>query len=164
MRFYRLFYNALGLLTFLPVLAMPLLFPGPILYQLSGVWLGIAILGQTLAVGFLIIGLLQTDLWHFLGVRQLVDGAAEGNHKLVVGGLYRCVRHPLYTAGLVFLWLTPVMTTSMLALIFGLSFYIIIGSSFEERRLHGEFGPAYQVYKGKVPGLIPRLGKCVGDK
>ena len=164
MRYYRLLYNGLGLLTFLPVLAIPILMPGQLLYQLTEVWMGMAILGQTLAVIVLIIGLKQTDPWNFLGMRQLLDGSSDQNQNLVVSGLYRCVRHPLYAAGLVFIWLTPVMTTSVLALILALTVYIIIGSSFEERRLQGEFGSAYQTYKGKVPRLIPRLGKCMNDK
>ena len=164
MRYYRLIYNAVGLLTFFPVLAIPLLLPGQPLYQLKGVWLGISLLGQSLAVVFLLIGLKQTDPWHFIGVRQLLAGSTDQDNEFVVSGLYRCIRHPLYAAGLVFIWLTPVMTTSLLALVLGLSFYILIGSTFEERRLQGEFGQAYQAYKANVPRLIPHLGKCIGDK
>jgi protein-S-isoprenylcysteine O-methyltransferase Ste14 len=162
MQYYRMIYNVLGILTFLPVLAVPAIWPGPILYQLSGIWMAIALLGQVLAVGFLLLSLRQTDVWHFLGVRQLVDGSTKEGQELVVGGLYRCVRHPLYAAGLVFLWLTPVMTTSTLALILSLSLYILIGSVFEEKRLQREFGVAYQAYRNEVPRLIPRLGKCFG--
>jgi protein-S-isoprenylcysteine O-methyltransferase Ste14 len=164
MQYYRMFYNVLGVLTFLPVLAVPAIWPGSILYELSGIWMGIALLGQVLAVGFLLLGLRQTDVWHFLGVRQLVDRSATEGQELVVGGLYRCVRHPLYAAGLVFLWLTPVMTTSTLALILSLSLYILIGSYFEEKRLQREFGIAYQAYRNEVPRLIPRLTKCFGEK
>jgi protein-S-isoprenylcysteine O-methyltransferase Ste14 len=74
-----------------------------------------------------------------------------------VKGLYRWVRHPLYTAGLLFLWLTPLMTTSILAFNLAMSAYIAIGSVFEERRLVTEFGPAYADYQRRVPRLIPGL-------
>lgn len=164
MRLYRLLFNIIGLLTFIPVLAVPLLIPGEILYQLTGIWRVFSMIGQILAVIFLVMGLMQTDPWHFLGVKQLLDGFSDGDQKLVVGGLYRCVRHPLYAAGLVFIWLTPVMTSSVLTLILGLTLYIIVGSIFEERRLQGKFGSAYTAYKRKVPRLIPRLSKCIGDE
>jgi protein-S-isoprenylcysteine O-methyltransferase Ste14 len=74
----------------------------------------------------------------------------------VTSGLYRWVRHPLYTLGLAFLWLTPVMTTSLLAFNVGMSVYAVIGSIFEERRLLAEFGTAYLEYRRRVPRLLPR--------
>jgi len=117
----------------------------------------VALAGQIIALGLLVVGLLQTDVWHFLGLRQLVESQPGGSPTLLVKGLYRWVRHPLYTAGLLFLWLTPLMTTSLLALNLGLSLYILIGSVFEERRLLAEFGPAYADYQRRVPRLIPGL-------
>jgi hypothetical protein len=62
---------------------------------------------------------------------------------LVVFGLYRWVRHPLYSWGLVLIWLTPHMTVNRLALFGALSFYLYVGTFFEERRLVAEFGDDY---------------------
>jgi protein-S-isoprenylcysteine O-methyltransferase Ste14 len=67
------------------------------------------------------------------------------------------VRHPIYTAGLLFIWLMPVMTWNLLALNLGLSVYIVAGAIFEERKLLMEFGPGYAEYKRKTPMLIPGL-------
>jgi protein-S-isoprenylcysteine O-methyltransferase Ste14 len=106
-------------------------------------------------------GLLQTDPWQFLGLRQLIHPSDEGDNELVVSGFYRCVRHPLYVAGLIFIWLVPIMTTSLLILNLGLTLYIYIGSIFEERRLIVEFGSAYLAYRNEVPRLVPRLGHCL---
>jgi protein-S-isoprenylcysteine O-methyltransferase Ste14 len=156
-RLYRLAYNGIAVLTLLPVLAVPAAYPGPVLYRFASPWLSVALAGQLLALVFLGIGLLQSDVWHFLGFRQLVELEPGGSPVLMVKGLYRWVRHPLYTAGLLFLWLTPLMTTSLLALHSGLSIYILIGSIFEERRLVAEFGPAYAEYQQRVPRLIPGL-------
>ncbi len=86
----------------------------------------------------------------------MTDGAPAEPGTLIVTGLYRWVRHPLYTAGLLLIWLTPVMTTSILALNLSLTLYIIVGSRLEERRLLAEFGQAYADYQAAVPGLIPR--------
>jgi protein-S-isoprenylcysteine O-methyltransferase Ste14 len=164
MRFYRLIYNAFAILTFLPVLAIPVIWPGLTLYQLSGFWLLLSSLGQLFAIALLIKGLMQTDVWDFLGMRQVFRGENQNDQGLVIHGLYRCIRHPLYAAGLLFIWLTPVMTTSLLVFIIGLSIYILIGSTFEDRRLQKEFGTAYQAYKAQVPRLIPRIGKCLDQK
>lgn len=76
---------------------------------------------------------------------------------MVTGGLYRWVRHPLYTAGLVFIWLTPVMTVNLLVLNIGLTIYLVVGAIFEERKLVREFGAAYRDYQENVPMLIPGM-------
>ncbi|NOH03709.1 MAG: isoprenylcysteine carboxylmethyltransferase family protein [Chloroflexi bacterium] len=72
-------------------------------------------------------------------------------------GLYRLVRHPLYTFSLVFIWLTPVMSQNSLALYTGATLYLLIGAYFEERKLLRDFGEAYAEYKRKTPMLIPGL-------
>ena len=155
-RVYRLAYNAFAVASFLPVLALLAWLPGDPLYQLRLPWSALAILGQGVALALLAIGLRQTDPWTFLGLRQLMDRGPSEPPSLIVTGLYRWVRHPLYTAGLLFIWLTPVMTTSVLALNLALSAYILIGSRLEERRLGIESGQAYADYKARVPSLIPR--------
>jgi len=159
-RFYRLFFNLVGGLTFLPVLAVAALDPGQTLYHLAWPWVLLTSVGQALATLLLLLGLLQTDSLHFLGIRQLFHPEASEPSELVINGLYCHVRHPLYSAGLLFIWLTPVMTTSVLALNLGLTLYIIIGSIFEERRLVDQFGQSYSDYQRRVPRLIPRPGKC----
>lgn len=155
-RWYRLIFNFLGGLLFIPVLAVVALDPGMIIYRLDPPWLVMTVLIQVLALIVLGIGLIQTDAMHFLGLRQLWQPDLDEAPRLVVSGLYRWVRHPLYTAGLAFIWFTPVMTTSVLALDLGLTAYILIGSEFEERRLLSEFGQAYADYRRRVPRLIPR--------
>ena len=159
-RFYRLFFNIVGGLTFLPVLAVTALDPGQTLYHLAWPWALLTSVGQVLAAILLLLGLLQTDSLHFLGLRQISHPEASDRSGLVINGLYCHVRHPLYSAGLLFIWLSPLMTTSLLALNLGLTLYIIIGSIFEERRLVGQFGQAYVDYQHRVPRLIPRPGKC----
>ena len=156
-RAYRLVYNLIAVITLLPVLALPLLLPDRPLYAIANPWLLFTGLIQGLAALTMLAGLLHTDVWHFLGLRQLTNNGNEQPPRLVISGLYRYVRHPLYTAGLVFLWLAPVMTTNILALILGLSLYIYIGARFEERRLIHEFGQAYLDYQRRTPMLLPNL-------
>jgi methanethiol S-methyltransferase len=163
-RFYRLAYNAFAVVSFLPVFALLVLLPGTQLYQLRMPWSALAIMGQVAALILLIVGLLQTDTWSFLGLRQVMEGPPIEPAHLIVTGLYRWVRHPLYTAGLLLIWLTPVMTTSVLALNLALTLYILVGSRLEERRLAAEFGQTYANYRAAVPGLIPRPPRLSGPR
>lgn len=156
-RWYRLVFNLLAGLTFLPVVAVPALLPDQSLYAIHFPWVLITSMGQLLAVYALLIGLRQTGVWQFLGLRQMVTSEKADPPEFVGGGLYRHVRHPLYTAGLVFIWLTPLMTLNILALNLGLTGYLIIGAKFEERKLEREFGEVYLSYREKTPMLIPAL-------
>ncbi len=158
-RVYRLAFNLVAVLTFLPVMAIPVLEPGRSLYVVPWPWSAVLVAGQIGAAFVVLAGLLQTDPWHFLGWRQLTEGKSGAPPTLVTSGLYRYVRHPLYTAGAVFLWLTPLMTTTLLALYAALTAYLYVGTFHEERRLRAEFGEAYADYQRRVPRLIPRVGR-----
>jgi len=158
-RVYRLAFNLVAVVTFLPVMAVPALDPGRTLYIVPWPWSAVMVAAQIAAALVVLAGLLQTDPWHFLGLRQLADDATGAPPTLVTTGLYRHVRHPLYTAGAVFLWLTPIMTTTLLALYAALTAYLYLGTLHEERRLRAEFGEAYVAYQRRVPRLIPRVGR-----
>lgn len=156
-RWYRLAYNMIGILTFLPILGLLAMYPGETLYVIPTPWSYLTLAGQLLAVVALGIGLLQTSVWSFLGFEQLLIPTATNEAQMVTGGLYRWVRHPLYTAGLVFIWLTPVMTVNLLLLNLGLTIYLVVGTIYEERKLVREFGDDYIRYQERVPMLIPRV-------
>lgn len=154
-RGYRLTYNLISVLTLLPVLAVAGLLPGPVLYRIPWPWLLVTTAVQLLSALLILIALLQTGLPGFLGVRQLLEPVRDGSDELQVTGVYRWIRHPLYTAGLAIVWLTPVMTASLLVLFIGFTIYIWLGSRIEERRLETEFGEAYRSYRQRVPGFLP---------
>lgn len=158
-RGYRLFYNFFAILSFMPVLGLVGALPDQPLYTIPFPWVIVTLALQGLAVVALILGVIQTDAWHFLGIRQFASEGQVESSPLAVTGLYRWVRHPLYTAGLVFIWCTPAMTVNLLALNIGLTVYILIGAYFEERRLVIEFGEQYQMYAKSTPMLIPGLKK-----
>ena len=158
-RWYRLAFNMFGILTFLPILGLLAMDPGKTLYVIPAPWSYLALAGQLLAVAALGIGLLQTGAWSFLGIEQLLVNSPESEAQMVSGGLYRWVRHPLYSAGLVFIWLTPVMTVNLLVLNLGLTIYLVVGAIYEERKLVREFGNLYLDYQKSVPMLIPGLGR-----
>jgi methanethiol S-methyltransferase len=78
-------------------------------------------------------------------------------------GFYRHVRHPLYTFGLMILWLSPRVTINSFIVYLSLTVYIIIGAYFEERKLLREYGQEYADYRSMTPMLIPGL-KFGGNK
>ena len=156
-RVYRLAYNIFAGISFLPVLAAAALTPDRRLYLAPLPWSGLMVFGELLAVAALVIGFRQTDAWEFLGLRQVNDSVQIRRGSLVIGGLYYHVRHPLYSAGLVFIWLTPLMTLDVLAINITLTVYVICGAYFEERKLSREFGQAYADYSSATPMFIPFL-------
>lgn len=155
-RFYRLFYNFFSVISLLPVLWLMVVLPDEPLYQVPAPWSYFFLLGKGVAVLLLGVGLLQTDPLHFFGLRQLFD-IEEKPSRLVKNGLYRWVRHPLYTAGLMFIWLIPNVSMNTFIMVIGSTVYFFVGAMFEERKLVREFGEAYEEYKATTPMLIPGL-------
>lgn len=156
-RYYRLGYNLFSIVTILPILALLVLLPDRFLYSIPAPWVYLTLAGQVLAVVALMAGVLQTGALDFAGIGQLIRTEQPAAPNLTTHGLYRYVRHPLYTAGLVFLWLTPEMTLNRLALWIVFSLYLVIGAYFEERKLLRDFGQQYADYKARTPMLIPRF-------
>ncbi len=156
MRGYRLGYNLVSVLTLLPCLWLVLILPDRTLYSIRPPWNLLMIAGQAVALLLLAIGFLQTDPLTFLGLRQLFE-PDQGPVPLVVNGLYRMVRHPLYSAGLLILWLTPHMSINVLTVDLCATVYILIGAYFEERKLLREYGSAYAEYRSRTAMLVPGL-------
>jgi len=157
-RWYRLFFNLVALLTFIPVFWVTAVSPDETLWQANSPWNLLLRSIQMLALVGMGYALLQTGSLSFLGLRQLVSGGGRDEPEpFVTGGLYRLVRHPIYTFGLVFLWFSPTLSLNSLAFALGITAYILIGVVFEERKLEKEFGGAYREYKLKTPALIPGL-------
>jgi protein-S-isoprenylcysteine O-methyltransferase Ste14 len=156
-QWFRLAYNFIAFITLLPILFLPILLPDKEIYRISFPWVIATLSIQALAVIVLVVGLRQTSITSFIGLRQLLLPEDTSPPRLVTDGLYRYVRHPLYTAALVFIWLLPIMTWNLLALNLGLTAYVIIGAYFEERKLLLEFGDAYAEYRQCTPMLIPGL-------
>ena len=155
MDFYRLAYNAFAGISFLPILYLMATLPNRAVYEVPLPWRLVMHGGQLLSVILLLVAFLQTDSLSFIGLRQLFEGDKSGT--LVVHGLYKAVRHPLYTFSLLFLWLTPTVSQNSLTVYIGATLYILIGAYFEERKLLREFGEAYANYKKSTPMLIPGL-------
>ena len=155
MRFYRLLYNLFAVISFVPILTLMVSLPDETLYQMSAPWSYLMLAGQIISALLLLASVMQTDILSFAGLRQLFEEEKRGN--LVTGGLYRSVRHPLYTFSLLILWLSPSMTLNSFVVCASLTIYVLVGIFFEERKLLREFGREYADYKANTPMLIPGL-------
>jgi protein-S-isoprenylcysteine O-methyltransferase Ste14 len=152
MRWYRLFFTIVAAATLLPLLYLFYLFPGEVLYSVPAPWRWGMVAVQAAAAFGLTKTLLEAGPLRFLGIR-----ADSGEGGLIVRGIYCRTRNPLFLFALIFLWLTPIMTTNLLVLYIIATVYFILGSVHEERMLAEEFGAAYLDYRDRVPRFIPRL-------
>src|SRR5512133_936460 len=157
-RLYRLAYNVFSLASLFPIAVMLFTLPDQPLYNIPEPWVYLTTIIQGLAAFALIAGVMQTGPLEFMGLAQLALTYGDSKPaELVTSGLYSYVRHPLYTAGLLFIWFSPSMTVNRLALWIVFTIYIVVGAFFEERKLLTDFGAAYVEYKSKTPMLIPKF-------
>ncbi|PWH15617.1 MAG: hypothetical protein DDG58_10845 [Ardenticatenia bacterium] len=160
-RWYRLIYNGIATVLLLPLGAMLVKLPDQTLYILTTPWYELAWGIEGLAALGVLYGVSITDVWSFLGIRQVFDPECAATYRcapLVVTGMYRWVRHPQYLFGLILLWCAPSMTLNRAALSVVFSIYLYIGTFLEERRLVAEYGEAYRQYQRQVPRLFPWRG------
>ena len=153
MKFYRLLYNIFAVVSIAPALYLAVALPDRELYRIPAPWSYGMLAGQGLSALLLLVAVQQTDVFSFIGLRQLIEG--EKPARMVTGGLYRLVRHPLYTFSLLVLWMAPTVSLNSFIMYVSFTAYILIGIFFEERKLLREFGQEYASYKTVTPMLIP---------
>jgi protein-S-isoprenylcysteine O-methyltransferase Ste14 len=113
------------------------------------------------AVTALAAGLLLVDSF----VRFVVEGAGTpappaATERLVVGGLYRYVRNPMYLAVLVAILGQAVLFGQAILVLYAGGVAIAVVSFvrwYEEPALQRRFGPAYDSFRAAVPAWRPRL-------
>ncbi|HEU4628797.1 MAG TPA: isoprenylcysteine carboxylmethyltransferase family protein [Gemmatimonadaceae bacterium] len=79
--------------------------------------------------------------------------------RLVVQGPYRVVRNPMYVAGLAILLGLAIVTGAPALLAYAGAFWLaaaLFVRGYEEPALRRRFGAAYDDYRRRVPGWIPR--------
>lgn len=98
--------------------------------------------------------------WAFLSWPNVFvgHGVVEG-HRLMTGGAYGFVRHPIYLGVLLF-WLGLALAFAswavfLLTLLYVLPSYFLYMRS-EETMMIGVFGEKYRTYQRTVPFLVPR--------
>ena len=105
-------------------------------------------------------GLVLMGGWYLArGGMKAVFGTARENPEVISTGVFRIVRHPIYTGAILFYLGASLITMSIASAAFLLviiAFYISI-SRYEERILAKAFGNDYLEYKKKTGMLFPKL-------
>ena len=97
------------------------------------------------------------DMRIFLGLASM-PAAGE---PFLERGIYRHLRHPMYTGVLLVLLASPAQSVNSLSLTAAVALYFIVGAGLEERRLAADH-PEYADYRRRVPAFWPRLGSHRG--
>jgi protein-S-isoprenylcysteine O-methyltransferase Ste14 len=116
---------------------------------------GFQILAVLLAVGAV---WMANSAIRELGKQWSFQARLIENHKLVTGGVYQIVRHPIYAAMLAKLIATGFMLSHWLVLIVAVVIFFIgtkIRTNAEEKLLRDAFPDEYKEYAAKVPAFVP---------
>jgi protein-S-isoprenylcysteine O-methyltransferase Ste14 len=79
---------------------------------------------------------------------------------LVVTGLYRRVRNPMYVAVVAMILGQALLFTSLGLLVYGAVTWLcthVFVVGYEEPTLQEQFGREYEIYRGNVPRWLPRI-------
>jgi methanethiol S-methyltransferase len=98
------------------------------------------------------------DHFELFGVKQVwraFRGLSAPASGFVTPGLYRVVRHPLYTGFIIAFWATPRMTVGHFVFALGTTLYTLAAVRLEERDLVHTFGDTYRAYQQRVRMLVP---------
>lgn len=154
-RYYRLIYNLIALGTFLPLLAYTKHLDAQQIIVLNRS-LQVVLLAFSTVV--LLWAFFSFDVLEFLGFRQAGFGKEKAPAGSAAGpvrrGIYGIVRHPMYSATVLFIWSLN-STWAEIVMKVCLTGYIVVGAMLEERKLVKQFGSSYVQYQNEVPMLIP---------
>jgi methanethiol S-methyltransferase len=91
----------------------------------------------------------------FFGLRPAWTGHVPERGPLILDGPYRYVRHPLMLGFLISVWAQPIMPPELLMLNLGMTAYVWLGITLEERDLLRDYGAEYEKYRSVVPAIVP---------
>ncbi len=151
-RWGRLCFNLFSLITLAPLVFWTYWLNGPLVFKWP-LWLWPLRLALFLWAFYLMVSAFKVyGFWSFLGLR-------EESPVLKRSGILSKLRHPLYTAGFILLWIRD-QSLAWFWVDLILSLYLFIGTKLEEKKLERIF-PEYKDYKREVPGFWPRLKRPI---
>ena len=151
---YRLFYSVVALLTTTAWLIFVHQLTDTALYQTEGLLWWLLIVLQVIGLLIVLAAFIPIDGLSFLGLRQAEDYV----DSFIVEGVYRYIRHPMYTGFMLVLLAMPIQTYNGLQLSLIICVYFFLGSRLEEARMLMEH-PEYSNYKKKVTAFVPHVLK-----
>ena len=162
-KFYRLYYTLFAFIGFAGVLIYQFKIHSLKIFatNTASVIIGMAVTISGLVVMSICI---VKYFMQLSGLKGLIQN--KSTNKLMISGIHKHIRHPLYAATFVFIWglliLFPLYSLLITDII--ITAYTLIGVRYEERKLEKEFGDAYETYKRQVPMIIPRLRRILPNR
>ncbi|MFQ5623487.1 MAG: methyltransferase family protein [Paracoccaceae bacterium] len=130
-------------------------------------WEGMLVL-HLVSIAVMYVAFVQSDYPQFLGFTQAWQGMRAlaglperpltlfGTDRLEIRGIYGWVRHPMLSAGLLFLLTSgPSLNNLIYSAMYAV--YMVLGGWYEERRMIRVFGQQYQDYRRRVGAFVPAL-------
>lgn len=158
MPYHRLAYNAVAIVTLIPVLAYGYSLRDDPWFAWQGAWRMVQIPMALAAILLFVAGGRRYDFLQFLGLRQ---AKAENdcqvltdNCQVDTSGVLSMVRHPWYTGGILIVWVRPLDLSTILTNVV-ITIYFVIGAYLEERKLREQFGRDYEAYQERVSMFLP---------
>lgn len=153
--YYRLLYTLFSFAALIGLLWYQISLFSPLLFDNSGAFKIIGGL-MLLAGGSIMLYCIRKYFMSLSGLRSLVR-SGETSNMLIINGMHRYVRHPLYLGTFIFIWglwlVVPLLSLLIADII--ITFYTLVGITFEEKKLEAEFGDRYRAYKRQVPKILP---------
>jgi protein-S-isoprenylcysteine O-methyltransferase Ste14 len=100
--------------------------------------------------------------WDFVVAGQGTPAPIDAPKQLVVRGLYRLVRNPMYVGVLLVIFGEALLFKSVLVLGYALLMFLIFHVfviAYEEPTLRRMFGSSYEQYRMSVPRWVPHVGR-----
>jgi protein-S-isoprenylcysteine O-methyltransferase Ste14 len=99
-----------------------------------------------------------------LGALWSIGIARKEDHRVVDTGPYAIVRHPIYTGLIVGMFAMAAERAKLAPIILavGVAIFFALKARLEERFLRAEFGSDYDVYRVRVPMIVPFLAARKG--
>lgn len=102
----------------------------------------------------------HTAFWGFAFRGRGTPAPIAPTQNLVISGLHRYIRNPMYIGVLLIVAGQAVLFDSRTVLLYAaflwLAFHVFV-LLYEEPALHKQFGPEYDNYKQRVPRWLPKL-------
>ena len=142
-----------------------ILWLSPLAYLVNPAWMNWSKLGLPDGVRWLGVGI---GLLCVLGMYWLFSSIGSGitptsatrrEHKLVTNGIYRWVRHPLYTVGSSFIVALGLMADNWFIILMALLAFtaMAVRTPKEEANLIEKFGDAYRDYMKTTGAFLPKI-------
>lgn len=142
-----------------------ILWLSPLVYLVNPAWMAWSKIGlpewmRWLGVGMGVLCVLGI-YWLFSSIGSGITptSATRTEHKLVTNGIYRWIRHPLYTVGSSFIVSFGMMADNWFIAMFGILAFILmaIRTPKEEANLIEKFGDEYREYMQRTGRFLPKL-------